>query len=298
MYVYSQHTTLLDYAALSIMLAHQAFDIILTGVNCLPTLMPPSVPTLSPLGQFSPALLLELFVQELGEALHTVTSLALNLHNTGCSTVTASRLCKALSLLMSASPALTALSLEGQFSPLLLRMVHQACPLLSELSLITEHEDENKDERDAQAAVQLSDLTLITKDTDGLDMQAVVHLLPSLLPNVHTLSLPQFIRSLPDMSKNVGITTLCVKSLVIDSEAIWLCLPSKLQHLQCSTVLMRLDPVRRGVDNPNRSEPFLGSLLTFNFRIACFLLKPLAKILVAAPALQAFHLHPKGDNTQ
>lgn len=123
------------------------------------------------------------FLREVGPALHTVTSLALNLQDTGSSAVIAALLCEALALLAGACPALTSLTVEGSSRLETLCKLGQACRLLTAL-------------------------TVVAEDEDMPEVQQLVSLLPSLLPNVHTLSLPDLVSALPNMPhRSPGVGT-------------------------------------------------------------------------------------------
>lgn len=202
----------------------------------------------------------------MGEALHTVTSLEIHLRDTGSSIVTAALLQDAMKILVWACPTLTSLTIEGSSHLATLCTLGQACPLLSEL-------------------------TVVAEDEDMLELQALVFQLPSLLPTVHSLRFSSLINNLPDMSKNTGITKLCMDFFSFDSEVEvgydvqWLFLPPRLQQLFIFSAHAGPVPPKAG-SGDDCSRDVLCDLHSLDIGLPGVQLRVIADILRAAPALK------------
>lgn len=205
-------------------------------------------------------MLLEAFLREVGPALSKVKDLVLYLKAESGSAVTASLLDESLALLVGACPMLSRLKSQGRLSQTFLRHVGEACPLLTELTILSESQDLP-------------------------DLQKVLLLLPSLLPNVDTLWLPlhRLHRRqdvFPDMSSNTGLRNLYLHRCIFDSEKSWQCLPPKLLTLECFAI-------RQGPPATGPGGQLLHSLLGLS--VACHVpmrLDSLAQLLRCAPNLK------------
>lgn len=171
-----------------------------------------------------------------------------------------------MTLLVQACPALTSLTVEGSSHLATLCTLGQACPLLSEL-------------------------TVVAEDKDILELQALVDQLPSLLPTVHSLGFSSLGSTLPDMSKNVDITKLCMDFFSFDSEiedgydTQWLHLPPRLQQLFIFSA--HAGPVPPKADSGDaRSRDVLCDLHSLDIGVPGVQLRVIADILRAAPALK------------
>lgn len=171
-------------------------------------------------GQFSPATKLESFVRLAGPALSTVTNLDLVLKNVGGTASTAARLDKAVACVVQACPALNSFTFEGRISQALMQSLGNTCSKLSTFGIMAGNEDIQSWQEVVQQAIQP---------------------LPSLLPQVRKLVLPEYedlvVDSLPDMSGCVGVHTLEVRSFQIQSSDEWSRLPPNLTHLSCKDIL-------------------------------------------------------------
>lgn len=212
----------------------------------------------SPAGCFSPVVLLKGFMQEVGSALVTVTSLCLSVGDSGSSSVTAAVLWAALAVLACACPVLTTFScLKGHLSTGFIRSLGKDCPLLTRLFLHTGSED-------------------------GSYLDGIVQLLPSTFANLHTLSVDSCqIASLPDMRANTSIRVLEVSCFEFTEEAEWLRLPTTLAYLHCFSVVAGPPTAALASQQP------LRSLVSLTLEDALSTpLHSLAQILRAAPALR------------
>lgn len=211
-----------------------------------------------PAGTYSPAVLLEAFLREVGPALSKVQDLALHLKDDSGSAAIASLLDESLALLASACPMLSRLESQGRLSQTFLRHLGGACPLLTEL-------------------------TIMSNNQDIPYLVEVLLLLPSLLPNVNTLRLPLQHRmrpedNCPDMSSNTGLMHLYLPYCMLNSSS-WQCLPPKLLTLECFVICQ--GPPANGPGD------LLGSLLGLS--VTCKVpmqMGSLAQLLRCAPNLE------------
>lgn len=181
--------------------------------------------------------------------------------DTGRSSVTAAILTKAVGLLVCACPSLKSISYEGDLSPALLRALGEGCPQLSEITL-----------------PGLATLP---------PLQEMLSLLPSLLPHVSTLAMPDIMLELPDFSHLLTVTSLKLGfDFAFESDADWLRLPPKLQHLQCGDI--EHGPPVLASDGSN----LLSSLLSLQLLDKHISRDVLAQLLRASPSLQAISSWP------
>lgn len=161
------------------------------------------------LGVYSPSILLEAFLRQVGSALSTVTNLIFLLEDTGGSTFTAAVLNKTLELLVSAFPVLKCATIQGYISQSVLCRLGEACPLLT-------------------------DLILLYNPRETLDAQRLVDLLPSLLPQVSSLDFSQHCQGtcmLPNMMGNDSLVSLDIPNYTLSSQSDWYSLPPNLKLL-------------------------------------------------------------------
>lgn len=152
-------------------------------------------------------------------------------------------------MLIQACPALNSLLFEGALSPAFLQVLGQACPLLSELEILT----------------------------NAKSLHKTGPLLSSLLPQLTSLMLPKVDgeEDLPDMSQHKGIVALEMRFCPFVSSAGWLRLPPNLKHLECHSILQ----------GPAGDE--IGRLLSLHMLVSDISLMALAQLMRAAPAMQA-----------
>lgn len=198
--------------------------------------------------------MLKTFLQEVGTALNTVTKLGLHLTHKSGSYITLRELSLELERLVDACPAVNSLEFEGHMPLTLLHRVAKVCPLLY-------------------------NLTLSNNDRNCDYLQTVLKDLPSLLPNVSSLTLILLPDVLPDMSCNTGILSLVWHDQVCGDEICWTHFPPNLQTLTCGEFLAA-PVVRAGTSSP------LGSLLCLDIICCDIRLPVLVQLLHAAPALQ------------
>lgn len=206
-------------------------------------------------------------MHEAGLSLGTVRLLDVALANLGdCCAQTATAVDEALLFLAGACSALTAVRILGMPSSDFICGLGKAAPLLSDLSIRTPY---NLDFEEAAE-----------------ELEGVLQALPS---TVTCLRLPCSFQVLPDLSQHSSVTYLEVQTFKFDSQSPWLCLPSSLQHLRCRGFDVGPPPSKDG-------QPTLSSLVSVE---VCVLidnntlgLDTVARILNAAPALQAFHTEP------
>lgn len=165
-------------------------------------------------GNFSPALLLKTFVQDIRSALSTVSSLHLHLQRPGNLAVTTIVLQKELALLMAACPTLKSLTLESYVCPVFLQMVSQVCPLVSAVNI------------------------QIKQPPDVPHTEETFLQLPSLFPHLTSLGLNSAypMRHPPDMSQSRGILQLDLASFHFNYAVEWFCMPPRLRHLRCKAI--------------------------------------------------------------
>lgn len=212
-----------------------------------------TLPTVS----FSPAVLLEAFVREVGAALTTVTSLTLHVEDSAGNRTTGAVLMTALASLFSACPVLRSFGISGRLSPALMCTLAGACPLLSTLRVMF-------------------------AGADLPYLQASLLLQPTLLPNITTLTFeepsPGF--QLPDISSNHTVHALELRTCSFVTHAHWLSLPPNLRTLSCSG----LEGGPPAAVNGRASLASLRSLqLDLHVPVS---LHVLAQVLRAAPSLQ------------
>lgn len=168
-------------------------------------------------------------------------------------------------VLAQACPALASLTYAGIMSPALLGAFGLACPLLTAL-------------------------TINNFPEELLYLQLVVQQLPTFLPHLNSLAIPDLHEELLDMSDCSNILTLDIGSYTFYPDAHWRFLPPKLQHLLCEGVSAGPPPASAG------SGPLLTSLLTLELMEQSMTLDTLAQLLRAAGTLRGIkaggHLEP------
>lgn len=201
---------------------------------------------------------MEGFVREAGAALHTVTGMTLMLRDTCGSAAATAALSEALCTLVSACPSLKTLTSHGPMSPEFLHSLGQTCP-------------------------QLSALKSHATSKDLPSLQRVVQLLPSLLPQLTSLTLLAYnpshtaTQDIPDMSGCTGVLSLDMSKCSISILSHWPSLPPNLQHLRCSEVTV----------GPSAGLVYpLSSLISVTVEQGSIGLNVLALLLRVAPALQ------------
>lgn len=219
---------------------------------------PCTAPPPSHVGVYSPAVSLKAFTQEAGPALAAITTLHLSVNDSGGSVVTKSVLWAAVATFFRACPALTSLLYQDSLlPPPVFRALGGACP-------------------------HLNSLTVRAAGRDIQNLQEIVQLLPSVLPQLHTLGIDgdtQLI--LPDMSLCTRIHTLDVYCFDFTTSDEWRRLPPNLRSLRCFDVLVgpRMAP-------PGAGAPPLSGLLHLNVHTTNGTpIRALAQIVRAAPAL-------------
>lgn len=204
-------------------------------------------------------------MQEAGQALTTVTQLKLRLQTTGCSTAMIAKVTAEMTVLVGACPALTVLQPNFKPSPAFLRSLGKSCPLLTTLDLCVAH-------------------------PDGPDIDEIVQLQPSLLPNVHSLILEGFHYNLPDMSTLTGVRSLQLLNFYPSSEDEWRSLPPNLESLACSGLIVGPS------SSPSCQRPLLANLLALYITSMIGTnLHALAQLVRAAPVLQSICCDSFGD---
>ncbi|MEW5317730.1 MAG: hypothetical protein WDW38_009007 [Sanguina aurantia] len=209
-------------------------------------------------GVYSPAVLLKAFVQEVGEGLASVTSLHLRVKNSGTSSVTLAMLWEAVAVLLGACTKLTCFSYTGHTLPLaFLHTLGAVCPLMTTFNTWA-------------------------RTNDGQNLQDVIGLLPSVLPQLHSLGLGS--GPLPNMSGNTSVRSLELYCFDFKASSEWLCLPPQLRTLKCDNVCV--GPPAKSLEG-NASLQSLLTLIVFNRAMS---LKTLTEMLQAAPALQEIQI--------
>lgn len=203
--------------------------------------------------------MLEQFYTTAQLPLSTVSHLSLKLHDTSTTAGAAGLLNDMLVQLARGCPNLASLDMRGRLPLALLRSLGEACPLLSALS-ISIH------------------------DTGAAYLQETVKLLPSLLPNVNSLTLPHIEELLPDMSLTTTILSLNLAGTWCSCSLNWLLLPPKLQHLKCAC-LPAAPPVLP--DSMHLLQSLTSIKLTGHVHIQ---LLTIAQLLRAAPALRSIDI--------
>lgn len=196
-------------------------------------------------------------MQEAGPALTTVTHLKLCFQTTGYSTATRAKVIAAMTVLVSACPALTVLQPFFHPSPAFLRSLGETCPLLTTLDLFVGH-------------------------PDRLDVDEIVQLQPSLLPSIHSLILRGLDDTLPDMSTLTGVRSLQVLQFYPSSKGEWHFMPPNLESLACAGLIV-------GPSSAFSSQgPLLANLLSLHITSTTGTnLHALAQLVRAAPVLQS-----------
>lgn len=229
-----------------------------------PPKRPPRPRSLS--GVYSPAVLLKAFVQEVGKGLASVTSLHLRVKNSGTSSVTLAMLWEAVAVLLGACTKLTCFSYTGHTLPLaFLHTLGAVCPLMTTFNTWA-------------------------RTNDGQNLQDVIGLLPSVLPQLHSLGLGS--GPLPNMSGNTSVRSLELYCFDFKASSEWLCLPPQLRTLKCDNVCV--GPPAKSLEG-NASLQSLLTLIVFNRAMS---LKTLTEMLQAAPALQEIQIDghcPEGE---
>lgn len=222
--------------------------------------------TIPSAGSYNPSVMLEGFVRQAGIGLNTVTNLVLRLEDTSGRTMSADILSEAIAVLVTACPVLRTLSFQGHLSSALMRCLGEACPQLSTLILVGSCS---------------RDLTYL-QDT-------LLKSQPTLLPQLRSLTFldckPDFYSQLPDMSNNDSITSCSLPGCTLDSVADWLCLPRHLRHL-------RVGSIEEGPPGLAGGGSLLSCLVSVQTE-GRWRLRPLAKLLRAAPSLTDLKLSPE-----
>lgn len=204
-------------------------------------------------------------MREVGPALHTVTSLTLELTDTGGSTVTAAVLDEALTMLADFCPALESLTISGD------------CPLAS-ISCIGER------------CHLLSSLTIKYSSEGFAQRQLMVAMLPTILPHVTKLYLKEndtasysSVVNLIDMSQCSSIRSLDIGWSSMLSEQEWDRLPPRLQYLTCAEIVAQPSAA-------TAKDKALRSLVSVHTISTSIELDILAQLLRAAPFLTNIQL--------
>lgn len=204
-------------------------------------------------------------MREAGASLSTLTSLFLNVEDTGVSVVTAAALDRAMVLLVSACPLLTSITFSGELTEAFLRVLGERCPLLSTLSFVCPVPE------------------------NPAYLQQLFRLQPSLLPHITCLTLDNCceVSSLPNMSTNISIRTLSLESFSLLNEAEWLSLPPNLQHLECGHI-------QTGPPMSTVGRVLLGSLLVLELLYPVLSLQAFVQLLRAVPSLKEMKSQHRG----
>lgn len=234
-----------------------------------PCLQPTVVPFRpSHAASFSPTAQLKAFLQQVGAALSTVTTMDLYMEDDLSSEDRTVQLSEGMVLMASACPSLRTLISRGPLSTAFLQRLGQNCPHLSFISIHAEPEDVPY-------------------------MHRTVPLMPSLLPHITKLSFPYLGggpgSELPDLSQHSHITTLKMTSFTFAAVSNWRRLPPNLQHVKCCKILAMPAASFGG------ARRVLASLLTLGTRVTVMPLEDLNQILRAAPVLQELST-PGGEN--
>lgn len=207
---------------------------------------------------FSPAVLIDEFLKEVGEALATVICLSIDLDDAGNSPVTRTIMHTALSMVVRACPSLLQIYSSDIIPPELFEMIGGVCPQLSTITIL------NSDERIALGSVQ------------EMMLQQ-----PRLFPQLIFLALPHFVENIPDLSGSSSIRILYLCSYAFVDAAQWSRLPPNLEKLQVDSVVAGPSPL-----NDRTGVPQLVSLLRLGVSCSLMPLHALAQLLQAAPALR------------
>lgn len=157
---------------------------------------------------------------------------------------------------MGACPALETLVYRGQLSPAVLGRLGKVCP-------------------------RLTTLCIQTDDEDLTEAYKVIPLLPSLLPQLRSLELPDLKseQQLPDLSKLTNLLSLELEALKFTAECKWQYLPPNLNCLVSCGMSAIPSALAEG-------RGVFSNLITLDLGFAFFNLETLADLLLAAPALQ------------
>lgn len=209
--------------------------------------------------------MLHVFVREARASLRNLTCLALYQDITGGSADAAAVLSNAMRMLVSACPALNSLTLDGHLSSTFVRSLGESCPLLNALTFVTPRPQNREYAKE------------------------VLKLQPFFLPHITSLTLHGCDDNykLPNLIGNTSIVCLDVGDFGFRSEAEWLLLPPRLQHLKCLCIA-------KGPPTLPNDRALLSSLLSLHTLkdASSIMLHCLAQLLRAAPALQSLTLEP------
>lgn len=213
-------------------------------------------------GLYSPVLPLKAFIKEAGTALSTVSSLSLQLLDASGSAVSAIVLGEALVLLVVACRSLRSLTFQGYMCPVLLKMLGQVSPLLSEFVM----------------QIHPRELPHVKR---------TILMLRSLVPNLTSLGIKSCtpLTQLPDMYSCNSILQLDLGNFEFSYSIHWCCMPPNLRHLKCGAVNVG-PPIIGMADMIMKSSlQNLQSLDVFNIRLP---LNALIQLMLASPSLRTF----------
>lgn len=209
-------------------------------------------------GLYSPAVLVNAFVQEVGAALSTVKEIEMSYTNTSGSAFTTAVLDQSVAMLVQACPSLVTLHSNEHLSLQLVRLLGEACPTLHEL--------------------RMGDFGLHPFIST---VQSVLPELHVAFPQLRELDLPTLKDQMLDMSHLRSVRSLRIHSLTFLTEAQWHMLPPRLQTLYIDQLEVGPPTTKDGATG----RSLLPYLLYFNANTT-MPLHAVAQLLRAAPALR------------